>query len=107
MWTDQFEDIPLRLMVRPSMAKYVHAKEWFTITKQGLKFYNKAFDFKYPFKKFDQLIVPEFNAGAMENVGAVTFTENTLSRGEPTRRQRRGNASIILHEMATCGSATP
>ena len=100
VWTDSFEDIPLRLFVRPSLAKYVDAKEWFKTTKQGLKFFNDFFALKYPFKKYDQLIVPEFNAGAMENVGAVTFSEGFIHRSQPSRRERRGLAGTILHEMA-------
>ncbi|HMN69866.1 MAG TPA: M1 family aminopeptidase, partial [Bdellovibrionales bacterium] len=100
VWTDKFEDIPLRLFARPSQAKYLRAKEFFTYTKKGLKFFNAYFDFKYPFKKYDQLVVPEFNAGAMENVAAVTFSERFLWRSEPTRQQLQGLSSVILHEMA-------
>ncbi|MGE0527078.1 MAG: aminopeptidase N [Bdellovibrionales bacterium] len=100
VWKDQYKDIPLRLFARPSMARYVRVKEWFRITKQGLEYFNTYFDYPYPFKKYDQLFVPEFNAGAMENVGAVTFNENFLVRGEVTRDQRRHAADVILHEMA-------
>lgn len=100
VWKDKFEDVPLRIFARPSLAKYVRAQEWFTVTKQGLRFYNNFFALPYPFKKYDQLFVPEFNAGAMENVGAVTFSENFLSRSEVTREQRRRAASVLLHEMA-------
>jgi len=100
VYSDKYEDIPLRLFVRPTMAKHLRTKEWFTYTKQGLKFFNSYFGMKYPFKKYDQLVVPEFNAGAMENVGAVTFNERFLWRSQPTRRDLRGLASIIMHEMA-------
>jgi len=100
VWKDKFQDIPLRLFARPSMAKYVRHQEWFAVTKQGLKFYNEFFALKYPFRKYDQLFVPEFNAGAMENVAAVTFSESYLERGEVTREQRRDAASVLLHEMA-------
>ncbi|MGE4133069.1 MAG: aminopeptidase N [Bdellovibrionales bacterium] len=100
VWKDKFENIPLRLFARPSMAKYVRSQEWFLITKQGLRFFNNFFAFPYPFRKYDQLIVPEFNAGAMENVGAVTFSERFLQRSEVTRQQKRRTASVILHEMA-------
>lgn len=100
VWRDKFEDVPLRIFARPSLAKYVRAQEWFTWTKQGLRFFNSYFAMPYPFKKYDQLFVPEFNAGAMENVGAVTFSENFLSRSEVTREQRRSSASVLLHEMA-------
>lgn len=100
VWTDRYEDIPLRIFARPSMAAFVPVKEWFQVTKQGLKFFNEYFAYKYPFKKYDQLFVPEFNAGAMENVGAVTFTENYLPRSTPTREQRKGAIETLLHEMA-------
>jgi aminopeptidase N len=100
VWKDQFEKIPLRLFARPSQAKYVRVKEWFKWTKQGLKFYNNYFAYPYPFKKYDQLAVPEFNAGAMENVGAVTFSERFLWRSTPTRDDLRGLSGVILHEMA-------
>ena len=90
VWTDQFEDIPLRLFARPSMAKYIDSKEWFRYTKGGLKFYNAYFAYPYPFKKYDQVILPDFEAGAMENVGAVTFDEDKyVSRSKMTRRQHR------------------
>ncbi len=100
VWRDRYEDIPLKIFARPSLAKYVRAQEWFTVTKQGLRFFNSFFNMPYPFKKYDQLFVPEFNFGAMENVGAVTFSENFLSRAEVTREQRRSAAGVLLHEMA-------
>lgn len=99
IWTDKFEDIPLRLWARPSVAKFVRAKEWFGWTKKGLGFFNRYFAYKYPFKKYDQIFVPEAS-GAMENVAAVTFTENVLQRGEPTRAQSRATANVLMHEMA-------
>jgi len=100
VWSDTYNGMSLRLFARPKMARFVRHKEWFQITKQGLKFFNRYFAYPYPFKKYDQLFVPEFNAGAMENVGAVTFSENFLIRGEVTRQDRRRAASVILHEMA-------
>jgi aminopeptidase N len=100
VWTDRFEKTPLRLFARPAMAKYVDAKKWFLITKQGLKFFNSYYKLPYPFLKYDQVIVPEFNAGAMENVGAVTFSEEYLSRSKMRRDQWRRAANVILHEMA-------
>lgn len=100
VWKDSFENIPLRLLARPSMAKYVQPSFWFRNTKQGLKFFNEYFAYPYPFKKYDQLILPEFNAGAMENVGAVTFSERYLSRGKMSRAEERDIVSTLLHEMA-------
>ncbi len=91
--------IPLRLFCRQSMKKYLRDKDMFTFTKQGLEFYQKFFDFPYPFEKYDQIFVPEFNHGAMENVGAVTFTERFLFRYEPRRTERSTLADVVLHEM--------
>ena len=100
VWEDSYQGIPLRLMIRPQLAKYVDPQLWFTVTKQGLGFYNKYFDYKYPFEKYDQLIVPEFNAGAMENTGAVTFSERFVTRGKQTRMDEARTSSVLLHEMA-------
>ena len=100
VWKDEVQGIPLRLLARPSMAKYVRVKEFFTYTKQGFKYFNAFFGLKYPFKKYDQIFVPEFNSGAMENVAAVTFNESFLTRATPTLEQRRNIAGTLLHEMA-------
>ena len=99
IWTDRYKDIPLRLWARPSLTKYVRAGEWFGWTKRGLDFYGRYFGHPYPFKKYDQIFVPEAQ-GAMENVGAVTFGETFLYRSEPTRAQALDSASVLLHEMA-------
>ncbi|MGE0762213.1 MAG: aminopeptidase N [Bdellovibrionales bacterium] len=99
-WEDKGFRIPLRLFARKSLAPYVKVKEWFPITRHGFDFFEKYFGTEYPYKKYDQLMVPEFNAGAMENVAAVTFTERFTSRGTKTRGQQRGLAITILHEMA-------
>lgn len=100
IWESQAGKIPLRLFARQSLAKYVKPEEWFTLTKQGLAYFNDYFDYDYPFGKYDQLIVPDFNAGAMENVGAVTFSERYIKRGQATTEEREGLANTLLHEMA-------
>lgn len=100
VWQDNFGKIPLRLFARPSLAKYVHPELWFQATKQGLGFYNKFFSYPYPFQKYDQLLIPEFNSGAMENVGAVTFSERYIKRGKVTRDDELNTVDTLLHEMA-------
>lgn len=101
IWSDNSTPgIPFRLMARQSMARYVDHESWFTITRQGMKFFQEYFDFEYPFHKYDQLVVPDFNAGAMENVAAVTFSERFIQRGQSTDADREDRASVILHEMA-------
>ncbi|MFT4938441.1 MAG: aminopeptidase N [Paraglaciecola sp.] len=100
VWSDMAGDIPIRLMARQSLAEYVAVEEWFEFTKRGLVHYNNYFDIAYPFSKYDQLIVPDFNIGAMENVGAVTFAESYVQRGPSNRFQTQHRAGTILHEMA-------
>jgi len=100
VWEDKAGDIPLRLFARQELAQYVNAKEWFLFTQQSFAFYNKYFDYPYPFAKYDQLIVPDYNSGAMENIGAVTFNESFVSRGQKTYLQRMRTNNVISHEMA-------
>lgn len=92
--------IPMRLFARRSEAKHVDIEDWFQVTAMGLDFYGQSFGYPYPFKKYDQLIVPEFNAGAMENVAAVTFSERYIFRSKLTQKMRTDRAEVILHEMA-------
>lgn len=99
IWEKKFR-IPLRLMVRQSLAKYVDTEEWFEPTQKGFDFFESYFNYPYPYKKYDQLIIPELSSGAMENVAAVTFNERFVSRGERSLRDKRRLADVILHEMA-------
>lgn len=91
---------PLRLFVRQSLKKYVNKQEWFPITQYGFKYFEDLFGVKYAFKKYDQIIVPEFNPGAMENIAAVTFNEVFVSRGKKTILQKYSLAETLLHEQA-------
>ena len=97
---DGSESIPLGILARASLAEYVDHEEIFKITKQGLAFYHDAFGYPYPWGKYDQIFVPEYNLGAMENPGLVTFTENYIHRGPATRSELAGRTNTILHEMA-------
>jgi len=94
--------VPLRYFARKSLRKFLEPdlNELFTITKNGMKFYEEFFGVNYPFEKYDQLFVPEFNEGAMENVGAVTFSEGHIYREKPTRSRRAQRCDTVLHEMA-------
>jgi aminopeptidase N len=98
--TDTSGRIPLGLSCRQSLAEYLDADEMFEITKQGFEFFERAFDYPYMFGKYDQLFVPEFNAGAMENAGCVTFSEVYIFRSRVTDALRERRAETILHEMA-------
>lgn len=94
-------EIPIRLFARKSLAKYIDPEEWFELTRKGFVFFEDYFSFPYPYHKYDQLIVPDFNHGAMENVAAVTFNEDRyIQRGEKTRDEKRALAGTLFHEMA-------
>src|ERR1700733_12370787 len=96
----EHDGIPLGLFCRQSLAGYLDPDELFELTRQGLDFYQGQFGLRYPFPKYDQLFVPEFKAGAMENPGAVTFLEAYVFRSRVTDSTREARASTILHEMA-------
>ena len=99
-YTDEHGTIPLGIFCRASLAEHMDAERLFTETKQGFGFYHRNFGVAYPFGKYDQLFVPEFNAGAMENVGAVTFLEDYVFRSRVTRYLYERRAETVLHEMA-------
>ncbi|HVM19317.1 MAG TPA: aminopeptidase N [Egibacteraceae bacterium] len=97
---DKHGDIELGVYCRQSLLEHLDADEIFEITKQGFDYFTAEFDYPYPFGKYDQLFVPEFNAGAMENAGCVTFSEAYIFRSKVTQAARRRRAETILHEMA-------
>ena len=97
---DHHRNIPLGLYCRQSLAEHLDPAEIFEITKQGLDFFEKRFGYAYPFGKYDQLFVPEFSGGAMENAGCVTFHEKRLYRSKVTEAERLDRADTVLHEMA-------
>jgi len=92
--------IPLGLYCRQSLARYLEPGELFEITKQGFDFFEQAFEYPYVFGKYDQVMVPEFNSGAMENAGCVTFNESYVFRSKVTDAARERRVETILHEMA-------
>jgi len=98
--TDEHDGIPLGLYCRSSLAEFLDPDELFEVTKQGFDFYHRVFDYRYPFDKYDQLFVPEFNAGAMENAGAVTILEDYVFRSRTTKSAYERRAETILHELA-------
>ena len=96
----EHDGIPLGILCRQSLARYLDPDEIFEVTRQGFDFYHQAFGIKYPFGKYDQLFVPEFKEGAMENAGAVTFLEDYVFRSRVTDFSREARGETILHEMA-------
>jgi aminopeptidase N len=99
-WRRGDQVVPLGVYCRASLAEHLDADEILEITGQGLDFFTDAFRYPYPWGKYDQIFVPEYNIGAMENPGLVTFTEAYVFRGAATVAQHEGRANTILHEMA-------
>ena len=92
--------IPLGVFCRSSLAQHLDTANIVDITRRGFAFYEKSFGRAYPFSKYDQLFVPEFNAGAMENAGAVTLRESYVFRSKVPEATIERRAITILHELA-------
>ncbi|MEU7135178.1 aminopeptidase N [Streptomyces sp. NPDC046261] len=94
------QSVPLGIYCRPSLAEFLDADAIFEVTRQGFDWFQEKFDYAYPFAKYDQLFVPEFNAGAMENAGAVTIRDQYVFRSKVTDAAYEVRAETILHELA-------
>lgn len=92
-------EVELGAWARASMEPFLD-DEILKVTAQGMDFFHQAFDFPYPWGKYDSIFVPEYNLGAMENPGLVTFTETYLFRSQATRAQHAARTNTILHEMS-------
>ncbi|BAJ31273.1 MULTISPECIES: aminopeptidase N [Kitasatospora] len=94
------QHVPFGVYCRPSLREFLDADAIFAVTRQGFDYFQEKFDFPFPFAKYDQLFVPEFNAGAMENAGAVTFRDQYVFRSKVTDASYEARAATILHELA-------
>jgi len=94
------QEIPLGLAGRQSLASHLEPDDMFAVTRQGLDYYTGLFESRYPFENYDQVFVPEFAAGAMENAGCITISERLLFRSKVTDAMHELRATVILHEMA-------
>ncbi|MFJ3643277.1 aminopeptidase N [Streptomyces sp. NPDC090108] len=94
------QSVPLGIYCRPSLAEFLDSDAIFEVTRQGFDWFQEKFDYAYPFEKYDQLFVPEFNAGAMENAGAVTIRDQYVFRSKVTDAAYELRAETILHELA-------
>lgn len=92
--------IPLGVFSRKSLSQYLDTDYILGITRKGFEYFESRFGIPFPFEKYDQLFVPEFNAGAMENAGAVTFTESYVFRSQVSDAVRERRVVTILHELA-------
>ncbi|MEC4014886.1 aminopeptidase N [Streptomyces sp. H27-D2] len=99
-WEGEGRSVPLAVYCRPSLAEFLDSDAIFEVTRQGFDWFQEKFDYAYPFEKYDQLFVPEFNAGAMENAGAVTIRDQYVFRSKVTDAAYETRAETILHELA-------
>jgi aminopeptidase N len=99
-WEGDGRSVPLGIYCRPSLAEHLDAEAIFEVTRQGFDWFEEKFAHAYPFAKYDQLFVPEFNAGAMENAGAVTIRDQYVFRSKVTDSAYELRAETILHELA-------
>ncbi|MDZ5077972.1 aminopeptidase N [Nesterenkonia sp. HG001] len=93
-------EVPLAVLCRSALAEHLDAEELLDLTRRGLDFFHAEFAFTYPWGKYDQVFVPEYNLGAMENPGLVTFTEAYVFDTAATDAQRETRANTLMHEMA-------
>jgi len=100
VYTGQHGEIPLGVFCRQSLVEHLDADDILLVTKQGFAFFEDAFQMGYPFGKYDQLFVPEYNMGGMENAGCVTFRDEMIFRSRQTQAAYEQRANTILHEMA-------
>ncbi|WP_173078936.1 aminopeptidase N [Phytohabitans rumicis] len=97
----EHDGIDLGYFCRASMARYLDPDELHTITTQGFDYFHEQFGVRYPLPKYDQIWVPDFNAGAMENFGCVTHAEaHYVFRSQVTDFEHEQRANTILHELA-------
>jgi len=100
VYVGKFGEIPLGHFCRQSLVEFMDTDELVKITKQSFAFFEEQFDYPYPFGKYDQLYVPEYNMGAMENAGCVTLRDEYLPRSRQPRSFYEFRCSVITHEMA-------
>ena len=92
-------ELPLRLACRRTLARYLDADDVIEVTRAGLDFFHERYGVTFPWGSYDQIYVPEYNLGAMENPGCITFNESYISRSTPTFTERQRRANTTLHEM--------
>ena len=93
-------EIPLGVYCRQSLIEHLDADWVMDVTRAGFAFFEREYNRPYPFRKYDQIFVPEYNAGAMENAGCVTFRDEYIFRSRPTANQLEALANTVLHELA-------
>jgi aminopeptidase N len=98
----KYDGIPLGLACRQSLKEHLErdAEDIFRTTREAFDAYHGMFRQRYPFGEYWQVFVPDFNLGAMENPGCVTFADHLVHRGQATEAELGLRARVIVHEMA-------
>ncbi|MFC0625514.1 aminopeptidase N [Kribbella deserti] len=96
----EHDGINLGIACRQSLAQYLDPEDIFEVTGQSFDEFHRLFGYRYPFGEYHQVFVPEFNAGAMENPGCVTFRDEYVFRSAVTEGERSNRARTVVHEMA-------
>jgi aminopeptidase N len=93
--------VPMSIFCRQSIKDVVPFREQFRVVKEGMKFFGEYFNLKYPFDKYDQIYCPQFRISAMENIGAITFSERLIQNEEErTSQQYTRHMYVVLHELS-------
>ncbi|HOA86620.1 MAG: aminopeptidase N [Microbacteriaceae bacterium] len=92
--------IPLGVFTRASLARHAEPDVMFDVLRTGMAYFEEAFGIAYPYEKYDQIFVPDFNWGAMENVGAVTFNEAYIFRSKVPEVRIHRRTLVVLHELS-------
>ena len=99
--TSRKGELSARVYGRKNLAAHLDGDEMIATVQAGIELFERVFDTEYPYEKYDQIFVPEYNLGAMENVGCVTFSEDRLLfRSRPTNALREQRLNIQLHELS-------
>ncbi|HEX8511125.1 MAG TPA: aminopeptidase N, partial [Propionibacteriaceae bacterium] len=93
-------EVPMSLLCRRSMTAHLDADRVFSTTTTGFEVFEQSFGYPYPFGKYDQVFVPEYNGGAMENAGCVTLRDDYLFRSRVTQASFEARDNTILHELS-------
>lgn len=99
VYEDTYNEKPLRLYYRPIIEREIDPKQWLTETKAGLIFFEDTFSTSYPYAKYDQILLPDLQPVAMENVAASTFRESFFV-GSDTYLKRQRHMNVIIHELS-------
>lgn len=99
---DRFDNIPMSIYCRESMVQFIEpqAHNFFEFHKRGIEYYEKCFGMKFMFEKSDIIVCPEYTIGAMENPGAITYSERLCPRGPNTIAELSRRGRVAMHELA-------